>query len=86
MHSAVKDTVVMGMMENGKLNIEEGNIVFRKAYSTSNDTLVVVMVLMETDGKGNIHVCYPVIIQTTYIMLLAMPHHHHQHQKAIIVN
>ena len=60
-----------------------------KAYFTSNDTVVVaVMVLMETDGKGNSHVCYPVIIQTTYIMLLAIPHHHHHHHhhQALISN
>ena len=41
-----------------------------KVDCTSNDTAVVVMVLMETDGKGNSHVCQAVIIHTIYIMLL----------------
>ena len=76
MHSALDDTMVI-----------ENKIWKGKAYSSSNDTvLVVVMVLMETDGKGNIHVCYPVIIQTAYIMLLAIAHHHHQHKKVTIVD
>ena len=32
-----------------------------KVCYTADDTMVLVMALMETDGKGNSHVCYPVI-------------------------
>ena len=48
-----------------KIKLSCGNYFLEKKEKvcyTADDTMVVlVMALMETDGKGNSHVCYPVI-------------------------
>ena len=55
----------MGKRRREKIELSSGNYFLEKKEKvcyTADDTMVVlVMALMETDGKGNSHVCYPVI-------------------------
>ena len=69
---AVGDTVVFHWLgslsilgrEREKIELSCGNYFLEKKEKvcyTADDTMVLVMALMETDGKGNSYVCYPVI-------------------------